>query len=132
MIIKNTHTGKYDNYDPYNLLYTIHSLATDGEIGGIRDLVLGDNDPVRYFFYPYSIEFNDSDPGWINIIYDGNVVNYEFRGDKKEFMLEIYNLNIISDKKIIKRFKKACSDYIEFLKKLYPDAKIDINYNYRK
>ena len=135
MVIRNTETLEEDFYDPYDIGQTIKDLATDEDIGGIRDLELGENDPVRHFFAEYSIEIDYENDGWIKmscVKYDNRSitigtykVNYDFSGSKSKFSLNIYNLS--SSKDTIK-FKQNCDKYVEFLKKIYPESKISVYY----
>jgi len=129
MFIENTNENKSDNYDPYNLELTLKNLATyiDG-----TDLVLSSYDPIHHFFKDYSVEIDGSNFPWMKISVstynrrEPYTVNYEFSGNEKNFSLIIYNLKEAWKKKEI---KENCTNYVNFLKKLYPESKIDIRYS---
>jgi hypothetical protein len=130
MFIVNTNENDFDNYDPYNLKTTINNLSTDMNGSG---LALSSYDPIHHFFKDYySIGIDHSNLGWMEISVstykrrEPYTVNYEFSGDEKNFLLTIYNLQNALDKKEI---KENCTNYVNFLKKLYPESKIDISYS---
>ena len=128
MFIENTYENDYDNYDPYNLELMINNLSTDENGHG---LVLSSHDPIHHFFKEYSIEIDHDNLGWMKISVSTHrkkpyIVNYEFSGNEKNFLLVIYNLQEAWNKKEI---KKNCTNYVNFLRKLYPESKIDIFYS---
>lgn len=133
MVIRNTQTDEVEQYDPYNIGETIKNLATDGELGGIRDLVLDKNDPVRHFFDDYFIEVDKDEYQWMKMSYEDYEgrrkvtikVNYDFTGSERGFSLNIYNLKFAIDKK---KFRQNCNEYVKFLKKIYPESEISVNY----
>lgn len=129
MFIENTYENDSDNYDPYNLELTINNLSTDMNGSG---LVLSSYDPIHHFFKGYSIEIDHSNIPWMKISVstynrrEPYTVNYEFHGFENNFTLVIYNLKKAWNKKEI---KKNCTNYVNFLKKLYPESKIGIYYS---
>jgi hypothetical protein len=125
MVIINNSTNVSDNYYPYNLTKNIEELA--GDIIGLRNLVLGANDPIRHFFKNYSIEIDVDEYGWMKMSYEDYEVNYDFTGDENSFSLNIYNLDNAIDIDT-EEFKQNCNKYVEFLKKIYTEAKISIDY----
>jgi hypothetical protein len=129
------------NYDPYNLSKTIQTLIVQGETYGFASmdfLKLGKNDPILQFFpiSEFIIGFDLSNhKGQMTLQYIKEkatpcYISYEFTGDEESFELHIYNLSsclalTISEVYLL---KQNWEKYINFLKKLYPEADISFDY----
>lgn len=128
MFIENKNENKSEYYDPYNLESTITDLTSDMSGSG---LVFSRYDPIHHFFKGYSIKIDNSNLGWMKISIntynrrEPYIVNYYFSGNENNFSLIIDNFQEALDKN---EFKIKCTNYVNFLKKLYPGSDINIKY----
>jgi hypothetical protein len=128
------------NYEPYNLTEINKILITQGNEAGWKSsdfLKLGENDPILQFFpipeFEIGFDLSDDGDGKMVLRYKNSryfYIIYEFIGDEDSFKLHIYNLSSCSSLWDFEGFKliRKWEDYIEFLKKLYPEADISICY----
>jgi hypothetical protein len=121
------------NYEPYNLSAKINEFVSNGA-NVTKDLELGKNDPILYFFQKseFNIIFDSNDVGRMKLKYiDSNSnkekcnIFYEFTGGEDNFTLHIYNLRSCFDnltKEEASWLVYFWEEYIKFLVRLYPRA----------